>query len=593
MNYLGVGVDQMFDKSEKETNFLDTLITYPQVQVFKITNLSLTQEAAIEVNNLLKNNSQITELTIHTNKEAISYLKELFPSLIQLTSINLSRNGLTGDKIVFLNKGLSSCSSLTNLNLNSNKITDLDIEHLTDTLTQCTRLTRLHLIKNQIRYKGIDTLCRLFKSNSSIQLEIADNPIGFEGVRILSLCLPQKRINSLSLINNSITDRGILTLSTALKQHFNLTKLDLSQNQIGQEGLKKISSILKKNKILYTLNLKNINLNTEGSNVLAKGLTKNNSLRILDLSANSKMGLVGIQHIVTALKNQPALELFIFNNNCLGDEGAELFASFIAERNAKNQLFLQLRSNKIGSTGVSLIASVSKNSNLKGLDLSCNPLTDASFHALLRILQTNSNLQNLILQETEIGATVALSLGMAISSHPSLISFSLDIVPKDNETCFSYEQFYSIVNTNKRLVEFNIRSKRDMPKSFNEIILSTLHKNQRQWFTEVIIMLAYHGKHASKPNSYWALLPKDIQGRIIAFLCLQLDRKFGKTTYQLLLYTQFILQEIENRVNAKLPITVKEKINSSEHSFSFFNPKEKPTTSIADEAIKPLYHLNM
>jgi Leucine-rich repeat (LRR) protein len=179
-------------------------------------------------------------------------------------------------------------------------------------------------------------------------LSLQYQSIGDEGAKAIAQL---SGLTSLDLSHNSIGDEG----ARAIAQLAALTSLGLRDNHIGNEGAKAIAQLTG----LTDIDLGNNFIHQDGARALA--LLPN--LATLDLG--NDLSNVDDGRIATFLGKE-----FVPPGNSIGDEGARAIAQLTALTS------LGLRDNHIGDEGAkALLDSAQKNSSLRGLDLSDNPIT--------------------------------------------------------------------------------------------------------------------------------------------------------------------------------------------------------------------------
>ena len=107
-----------------------------------------------------------------------------------------------------------------------------------------------------------------------------------EGVALLAQELESLDKQHLILRGNCIGDRGAKALTSMLKKHDSLLRLELNWNQISCSGVKEIASALKTNIVLTHLDFRNNYIKDEGAQALASVLKLNETLQVLDLRWN-------------------------------------------------------------------------------------------------------------------------------------------------------------------------------------------------------------------------------------------------------------------------------------------------------------------
>jgi Ran GTPase-activating protein (RanGAP) involved in mRNA processing and transport len=149
----------------------------------------------------------------------------------------------------------------------------------------------------------------------------------------------------LNLENNSIGDKGAISLSQQLHKLNNLRELYLGNNSIGDKGAIALSNQLDKLPNLNELRLSNNSIQAEGAMSLSNQLDKLPNLNELRLSSNSikDKGAIALSRQLDKLSN--LIELHI-GGNSIGDEGAKALSEKFDQLPNLKVLYLDV--NQIG-----------------------------------------------------------------------------------------------------------------------------------------------------------------------------------------------------------------------------------------------------
>ena len=262
-----------------------------------------------------------------------------------LETLNLSRNsGIGCGGAVQLISSLHSLK-LRELNMTGTGISDPDFECLASYIHSTTSLEQLWIGKNEISVESIDSLCKALSANSSMrglylwELHLTTCHCVCFGqlLRQPTHCQIQKSVLGWC----SLTSDGVGELMSGLSYNHTLRDLDLRNNQIGSEGAVAIATMLKTNRSLESLNIARCGIGSSGGVELGAALERNKTLRYLNLSWNA-VGDDGVKGLCVGLKNNSSLEeLWLWDDESLGEEGVSLLLKCLEEKNTSlNKLVL-------------------------------------------------------------------------------------------------------------------------------------------------------------------------------------------------------------------------------------------------------------
>ena len=119
---------------------------------------------------------------------------------------------------------------------------------------------------------GCNTVLEFLSKNYLVELNISRNPIGIEGIEILSCGLRNKTLGlkSLNLSQTRLTDDGVLMIVDAMKSIDclnKLNKLELKDNGLTTLSATYLSEILSNDNCkITTLDMSSNDLENEGAN---------------------------------------------------------------------------------------------------------------------------------------------------------------------------------------------------------------------------------------------------------------------------------------------------------------------------------------
>ena len=207
-----------------------------------------------------------------------------------------------------------------------------------------------HRLNGQIFYL-LDLFFR--NNNNLIEFVVSECDLGVDNIRQLSLALGNcnKSLKKVKFDTNAFDNGRLVDIIAALGMHPQLEELALVSMDIGRNEFTALSTLLRNTtKQLQTLDLCGNNIDDEGVEALAHAIS-GSQLQVLDLSYNPTITIRGWKTLATLLE-MPASnleEVYLNNNNNIGDEGALMFAS--APRGNCKLKVLTLHGNRITAEG--------------------------------------------------------------------------------------------------------------------------------------------------------------------------------------------------------------------------------------------------
>ena len=128
-----------------------------------------------------------------------------------------------------------------------------------------------------------------------------------------------------------------------------VTELNISTNTIGDKGIALISTALQTNTTMTKLDISRCNMSDDGAESLARVLTVNKTLQELDVRYND-ISDTGIAHIATALRTKNTLKKLAIGGETATDEGALSLAAALAANYSMEYLNLYWSSTHPDST---------------------------------------------------------------------------------------------------------------------------------------------------------------------------------------------------------------------------------------------------
>ena len=256
------------------------------------------------------------------------------PCLEKLDLIGNSDIGCGG--AVQLMSSLHS-NKLRELSMARTGISDPDFECLASYIHSTTSLEELWIGMNEISVESINSLCKALSANSSMRrLYLWRSHLTTSHCVCLGQLLRHPvhcQIEKLDLDGCCLASDGVGEVMSGLSHNHTLRKLNLNGNQIGSEGTVAIATMLKTNRSLERLHLEWCGIGSSGGVELGAALERNKTLRHLNLSFNV-VGDDGVRGLCVGLENNSSLEeLWLRNDESLGEEGVSLLLKCLEKKN--------------------------------------------------------------------------------------------------------------------------------------------------------------------------------------------------------------------------------------------------------------------
>ena len=341
--------------------------------------------------------------------KCIQSFVNLPPHILQyMRVLDLNSNKLDGSACDLLAKVVPSMTWLEELWLGSNTIGRGGAVEVIEAIC-ASGVKELWLYDTEIGKPDCEALCELLKSSHSLQrLDIDQNNLSSKSVAsIITGLSHSSSLTTLDISTSHFSMASMDHLASVLKDHSKctLTELHLRGCYISSKGAVKLAAALCNNTKLKHLDLTNnpIGEHVEGVTAVAKMLVENKTLTDLELQ-DCHISSEGAVELAAALCKNTKLKRLDLTNNPIGEhvEGVTAVAKMLVEN--KTLTDLELQDCHISSEGaVKLAAALCKNSTLKHLDLRRNPISVEGASSMSDMLQTNTSLEVLWLSDDSVG----------------------------------------------------------------------------------------------------------------------------------------------------------------------------------------------
>ena len=189
-----------------------------------------------------------------------------------------------------------------------------------------------------------------------LTLNVDECNLGEEGSRLLALAIGSSKHQSLrnvNLMNNSISDGGMVDIITSLSMHPRLQQIILSGNRLGRNGCMALATLLRCSVTeLYHLDLGSNDLDDEGIDALVPVLSIHTKLQGIFIDNNTLITTRGWQHLATILEAPYSnLETLSINWNNIDDQVLTFFVDALAHNNTLVSLHFKWNQGRITDEG--------------------------------------------------------------------------------------------------------------------------------------------------------------------------------------------------------------------------------------------------
>ena len=448
-----------------------------ELQELNVSKNNLQSTGVIKIAKALQNISTLTKLNIsdnHVTDEAADDIAAAIYNNIELQELNVSKNNLQSTGVIKIAKALQNISTLTKLNISDNHVTDeaaddiaaaiynnIELQELNvsknylqsagtikilEALKNISTLTKLYINNNHITNKAAYDIAAVFPCNTQLQeLDISNNCFQATGITAIASALQNiVTLTKLYIGNYSFTNEAAKSIAIVLRQNTELQEIDIGSNM--NDVIIPITGVLCKNANLRVLRMKVSNNSEEAVESIAAAVASNIELQVLDIS-----GLITVNtKFIKALQCISSLTNLCISNSKITDEAAGDLGVAIS-CNAQLQE-LDINSNNLKATGAikifkvlqgivalrklcisnnsitnkaadDIAATLSSNTRLQELDISCNFFQAAGTVIIMKALQ--GMLTRLYISNNNITEDAADDIAAAICSNTQLQEFDV------------------------------------------------------------------------------------------------------------------------------------------------------------------------
>ena len=446
---------------------LEVLATISTLKVLDLQSNELTEEVGISLASVIINNKALEILFLDNNNIGVGAMNivKALQNINSLKMLGLSNNNLPKKMSHELAGVIKSNCNIESLTLSSNDLRSSAIVIL-QALSTITTLKILNMDNNQIGEKGGEVLTSVILSNKRLtKLYFSSNNLQNSGVKVLEAFQNHLCLKSLDLSDNSLPEGVGIKLASAIKSNNSLEKLWLHSNNL-QSSIVVIMQALSKLSTLQLLDLQNNHLTTQIGDWLKHVITNNPAMKVLCLD-NNNIGTGGLQ-ITEALQSIKFLKMLGLSNNSLPKEIAPKLAATIKSNHYLESLTLS--SNKLQSSAIVILKSLSSITTLKVLNMDNNQIGEKGGEALVSVIKNNNGVKELRFSNNNLQRSI-IQMSQALLSVSTLESLDLS---NNNLPREIGSELAAAIQSNNSLKQLSLHSN-NLQSSIN-VILQALSK---------------------------------------------------------------------------------------------------------------------
>ena len=447
---------------------LQALKQNSKLKVLNLNSNPFMGQITGHIASIIENNPNIELLALHNNNlgpSAIIILQALKLNS-KLKYLNLNDNNMTGQVAEELATVISNNSSLEMIGLRNNKLGPSTTKYL-QALKESFKITLLDLSDNFVTGQVAEHLADIINNNSGLEyLDLCSNDLKSSAVSVCQALKKTCEIKCLLLNGTNMTGEVVEDLAHVIKSNSDLEILDLGSNNLGSSASVVIQA-LTKSSMIKSLNLNNNNMTGEVAEDLVNFIKNTPGLEEVHLSdSNLKSSAVVV---LQALEKSSQLKGLNLNNNHITGQAVNILADVIKNNPCLEWLYLS--DNEFKSSGVGVLQALKENSKLKTLCLRDNDMTGHVAEDLAYVIKNNPNLKQLDLKNNKLGISSALIL-QALKNNSKLNALNLS---GNNLTKKVAKDLANVIKNNSGLVELYLSGNKLMSSAV--VILQALQEN--------------------------------------------------------------------------------------------------------------------
>ena len=452
------------------TVIIQALKENSQLKVLNLNNNNITGQVAEDLANVIKNNPGLEEFYLSGNdlKSSATVILQALKENSQLKVLHLNNSIMIGQVAEDLANVVKTNFNLEQLCLGNNNLGP-SAAVILQALKENSQLKVLNLNNNNMTGQVAEDLANVIKNNSGLEkFYLSGNDLKSSATVILQALKENSQLKVLHLNNSIMIGQVAEDLANVVKTNFNLEQLCLGNNNLGPSAAV-ILQALKENSQLKVLNLNSNNITGQVAEDLAHVIKNNSGLEEFYLSGNDLKSSATV--ILQALKENSQLKVLHLNNSIMIGQVAEDLANVIKTNSNLEQLCLE--NNNLGPSAAVILQALKENSQLKVLSLGRNNMTGQVAEDLANVIKNNSGLQELYLYDNDLKSSTTVIL-QALKENSQLKVLHLNY---SNMIGQVVEHLANIIKTNSKLEQLYLGNNNLGPSA--TVILQVLKNNSQ------------------------------------------------------------------------------------------------------------------
>jgi len=367
---------------------INALQSISSLTSISLENGCLPKSLTTDFATAIANNVFLERLCVKSNnlKNSVVSILHAIRNITTLKVLDISTNQVTSQAVDNLELVLKN-NHLEELYLENNCLQD-DIGLA---LQNIVTLKILTLSNNGIPSHSAKALANAIQLNKNLRIvKLAHNRFGTSSISIMHALEALSNLEILDFESNQIPKEVVDILVSVIRKNFGLRELYLGNTNLHSKVLN-VADALQYISSLKVLDLSNNSIPSHAANYLSRAIESNSHLEKLILHSNGKLPMDAIlQSLSTNLKF-----LDLHNNNMSEPQLAIDNLTSVIENN--NLETLLISNTNLQGNAKNVAIALQKTSSLKYLDLSCNNIEDNIGNELVAAIRVNSTLKSICL----------------------------------------------------------------------------------------------------------------------------------------------------------------------------------------------------
>ena len=402
------------------------------------------QVSLLEGDTILVHKTDFSKLVNTINSSSIVNLQNVV-TLVKLHIFGSHITDQTADDIV----SVISCNiHLKELNLGYNILQPLCIQKITGSLQKVSSLTKLYINHNNITYEAADDIAAVISCNLNLQeFDISGNNLQTTGViKVMKALKGINTLRKLYISNSNVTDEVADDVAAVISCNPDLEVLDISGNSLQAKGAIKIGNFLQNiytPKTLFVTNTDNVNISAV--------ISDNASLQEIYICRND-LQTTGAKMFTKLLQTICTLSKLHIGYNSISDEVANDIATIVSCNTKLKKI--EIYGNEIQTTGtIKIMRALQRINTLKYLHLDYNNISEEAADDIAAVISCNKYLQELNLNSNNLQTTGIVKIARSLKKISSLTKLYVD---HNNITHEATDDIVNAISSNIDLQELYI-----------------------------------------------------------------------------------------------------------------------------------------